>query len=193
MTNNRLSQPLKSWPLVKTSLARLKRFWQIQVSSAKAMFSEGNVFAVDTYGVIPYIAEKRVAHNKPLMERFKPDDAMPEGDDVTALELMRWRLQTKEGRAIYALRKSTIEPTFGIQKEVMGYRQFLVRGFAAVTAEWDLLCTGFNLKKMFIMAMANISNGLILVQILAAYRTFWALFCYLRESMTMVRTAYTEV
>jgi len=156
-------------------------------------FSEGNVFAVDAYGAIPYIAEKRDAHNKPLMERFKPDDPMPEGDDVTALELMRWRLQTKEGRAIYALRKSTIEPTFGIQKEVMGYRQFLVRGFAAVTAEWDLLCTGFNLKKMFAMAMADIKNWLILVQILVAYRAFWALFCYLRESMMMERTAYTEV
>ena len=155
-------------------------------------FSESNVSAVDNYGAIPYIAEKRDAHNKPLMDRFKPDDPMPEDDDVTALELMRWRLQTKEGRAIYALRKSTIEPTFGIQKEVMGYRQFLVRGFAAVAAEWDLLCTGFNLKKMFAMAMADIKNWLILVQILAAYKAFWALFCYLRERLMVVRTACTE-
>jgi hypothetical protein len=59
---------------------------------------------------------------------------MPEGEDVTAVELMRWRLQTKEGRAIYGKRKSTIEPTFGIIKEVMGYRQFLVRGIEAVSA-----------------------------------------------------------
>ena len=95
---------------------------------------------------------------------------MPEGDDVTPLDLMRWRLQTQEGRAIYALRKSTIEPTFGIQKEVMGYRQFLVRGFAAVSAEWDLLCIGFNLKKMFAMAMADIKNWLFVVQLLAIYR-----------------------
>ena len=154
-------------------------------------FSESNVSAVDNYGVTAYIAEKRDAHNKPLMERFKPDDPMPEGDDVTVLDLMRWRLQTKEGRAVYALRKSTIEPTFGIQKEVMGYRQFLVRGFAAVSAEWDLLCTGFNLKKMFGMAMADIENWLFMVQLLAAYRAFWAMFYYLRVRVAVARTACT--
>ena len=155
-------------------------------------FSENNVSAVDNYGATPYIAEKRDAHNKPLMERFKPDDPMPEGDDVTALDLMRWRLQTKEGRAVYAMRKSTIEPTFGIQKEVMGYRQFLVRGFDAVSAEWDLLCTGFNLKKMFAMAMADIKNWIVLVQILTAYRAFWALLYYFRKRMVVMRTVCTE-
>ena len=107
-------------------------------------YSQSNVSAVANYGAIPYIAEKREAHNKSLQERFKPDTPMPEGDEITPLELMRWRLQTKEGQAIYGLRKSTIEPTFGIQKEVIGYRQFLVRGFEAVSAEWDLLCIGFN-------------------------------------------------
>ena len=148
--------------------------------------------AVDNYGATPYIAEKRDAHNKPLMERFKADDPMPKGDDVTALDLMRWRLQTKEGRAVYALRKSTIEPTFGIQKEIMGYRQFLVRGFAAVSAEWDLLCTGFNLKKMSAMAMADIKNWLTLVQVLATYRVFWTLFYHLWEKMVKVRTVCIE-
>ena len=152
-------------------------------------FSEGNVFAVDNYGATPYIAEKRDAHNKPLLERFKPDDPMPEGDDVTPLDLMRWRLQTQEGRAIYALRKSTIEPTFGIQKEVMGYRQFLVRGFAAVSAEWDLLCIGFNLKKMFAMAMADIKNWLFVVQLLAIYRAIWVMFWYLRKKVTVAKAA----
>lgn len=151
--------------------------------------SEKNASAVDNYGAIPYIAEKRDAHNKPLMERFKLDDPMPEGDDVTALELMRWRLQTREGRAVYALRKSTIEPTFGIQKEVMGYRQFLVRGFEAVSAEWDLLCIGFNLKKMFTLAMADIENWSILVQFLTAYKAFWTVFYYLRVRMVVVRVA----
>ena len=155
-------------------------------------FSENNVSAVDNYGATPYIAEKRDAHNKPLMERFKADDPMPKGDDVTALDLMRWRLQTKEGRAVYALRKSTIEPTFGIQKEIMGYRQFLVRGFTAVSAEWDLLCTGFNLKKMSAMAMADIKNWLTLVQVLATYRVFWTLFYHLWEKMVKVRTVCIE-
>ena len=82
-------------------------------------------------------------------------------------------MQTKEGRAVYAVRKSTIKLTFGIQKEVMGCRQFLVRGFEAVTAEWGLLCLDFNLKKMFTVVMADIKRWLDLMQILAIYRALW--------------------
>ena len=99
---------------------------------------------------------------------------MPEGDDVTALDLMRWRLSTKKGRALYALRRSTIEPTFGIQKEVMGYRQFLVRCLEAASAEWDLLCMGFNLKKMFSLMLKDLQNCLIFMLFSQAYRLFIA-------------------
>ena len=118
-------------------------------------FSETNVNAVDDAGIRPYIAMERDAHNRRLQERFKPDAPMPEGDEVTPLLLMCWCLQTKAGRAIYSQRKSTIEPTFGIVKEVMGYRQFLVRGHKAVSAEWDLLCLAFNLKRMFSLKQEN--------------------------------------
>ena len=68
---------------------------------------------------------------------------------VTPLVLISWCLQTKAGPAIYSRRKCTNEPTFGIQKAVLGYRQFLMRGLEGVTAEWDLLCLAFNLKRMF--------------------------------------------
>lgn len=112
-------------------------------------FSEANVNAVGEAGLQPYIAMRRDAHNQSLRERFAPDAPRPEGEDITPLVLMSWYLQTKSGRAIYRRRKCTIEPTFGIQKAVMGYRQFLVRGFEAAAAEWDLLCLAFNLKRMF--------------------------------------------
>ncbi len=135
-------------------------------------FSNSSVTAVHNFGAIPYIAEKRDAHNKPLLERFKADEPIPEGDDVTALDLMRWRLQTREGRAIYALRESTIEPTFGIQKEVMGYRQFLVRGLEAVSAEWTLLCMAFNLKKMFSLMLKDAQKTAISMAFLAIYKVF---------------------
>lgn len=154
--------------------------------------SENNVSAVDNYGATPYIAEKRDAHNKPLMDRFKPDEPMPEGDDVTPLELMRWRLQTKEGRAVYGLRKSTIEPTFGIQKEVMGYRQFLVRGFKAVSAEWDLVCIGFNLKRMFTLMLADVGKWLIFMQVLAVYSTFLAMFWNLYQESQIKKMAHVN-
>ena len=126
-------------------------------------FSNNNVLEVTSHGLTPYIAEKRDTHNTPLVDRFKADAPMPTGNSVTALELMRWRLQTKEGRAIYGKRKSTIEPTFGIIKQVMGYRQFLVRGFEEVSAEWDLVCIAFNLKRMFKLMQAK---GIVFVRFL---------------------------
>ncbi len=39
---------------------------------------------------------------------------------------------------------STVEPVFGIIKEVMGFRRFMLRGFEAVTGEWTLVCIAFK-------------------------------------------------
>jgi hypothetical protein len=44
---------------------------------------------------------------------------------------MALRLQTPAGQKLYALRKQTPEPVFGIIKSVMGFRQFLLRGLGA--------------------------------------------------------------
>jgi hypothetical protein len=47
-----------------------------------------------------------------------------------------------------ALRKSTVEPVFGIIKSVMGFRQFMLRGLDAVRGEWTLVCMAWNLKRL---------------------------------------------
>jgi hypothetical protein len=44
------------------------------------------------------------------------------------------------------LRKSTVEPVIGIIKEILGFRQFSLRGLVAVAGEWCLVCLAFNLK-----------------------------------------------
>lgn len=62
---------------------------------------------------------------------------------------MAHRLKTKTGPALYKLRKQTVEPVFGIIKEVMGFRRFLLRGRAKVALEWTLVCVSDNLKRMF--------------------------------------------
>lgn len=61
---------------------------------------------------------------------------------------MRHRLKTRDGKATYARRKSTVEAVFGIIKQVQGFRQFLLRGFEAVAGEWNLVCIGWNLKRL---------------------------------------------
>ena len=53
---------------------------------------------------------------------------MPLADDASAVDRMKHRLRTPEGREVYATRKCTVEPTFGIIKSVLGFRQFLLRG-----------------------------------------------------------------
>lgn len=96
-------------------------------------FSEANVNACADRQISPLMAMGREAHHLPLEERFKPDAPKPESDDPVVQ--MAWRLTTKDGRARYGKRKSTIEPVFGIIKHVMGFRQFSLRGLEAVTGE----------------------------------------------------------
>ena len=62
--------------------------------------------------------------------------------------VMRERLTTTEGKAVYKLRKQTVEPVFGQIKFAKNFRQFLRRGKTAVEAEWSLLCTTHNLLKL---------------------------------------------
>jgi hypothetical protein len=62
---------------------------------------------------------------------------------------MAHRLKTRRGKALYALRKQTPEPVFGIIKSVMGFRQFLLRGFESAKGEWNLVTMSWNIRRMF--------------------------------------------
>lgn len=61
---------------------------------------------------------------------------------------MKQKLQTQAGRRMYAKRKKSVEPTFGIIKHVLSFRQFLLRGLAKVRAEWELVCLAYNVKRL---------------------------------------------
>ena len=89
-------------------------------------FSAGNVAACEKAGVEPAIAMGRQPHHPPLSERFEKAPAAP--DDPTPVEAMAHRLKTPDGRALYALRKQTPEPVFGIIKSALGFRQFRCAG-----------------------------------------------------------------
>jgi hypothetical protein len=65
---------------------------------------------------------------------------------------MAYKLQTEIGKAIYGLRKSTVEPVIGIIKAVLGFRQFSLRGLGAAAGEWCLLCLAWNLKRLHRLA-----------------------------------------
>ena len=115
-------------------------------------FSAGNVEACEKAGIEPAIAMGRQPHHPPLAERFEPAPAAP--DNPTPVEAMAHRLKTPEGRALYALRKQTPEPVFGIIKSVLGFRQFSLRGLEKVRGEWSLVTMAWNMKRMFALAPA---------------------------------------
>ena len=63
-------------------------------------------------------------------------------------EAMRVRLASEAGRAAYRRRAPLAEGTMAGLKAVLGVRQFLLRGLAAVRTEWMWVCVAFNLKKV---------------------------------------------
>ena len=116
-------------------------------------FSEANVQACVAGAIEPLIALGREAHHPNLDQRFAAAPPLPE--NPTPVQAMAHRLQTPQGRALYALRKQTPEPVFGIIKSVLGFRQFLLRGLDAVRGEWRLVTMAWNLKRMFALRAAT--------------------------------------
>jgi hypothetical protein len=112
-------------------------------------FSEANVDACEAAGIEPLIAIKRDEHHPHFSERFSEPPKLPA--EATPVQRMTHRLNTGAGKAAYALRKSTVEPVFGIIKSVMGFRQFLTRGLDNVQGEWTLVCLAWNLKRMAVL------------------------------------------
>jgi transposase len=110
-------------------------------------FSQANVEACVDATITPYLAQKRQRHNLSLETRFHH---APELDEtpLSPVEAMTQRLATKAGKALYGKRKSTVETVFGLIKHVLGFRQFQRRGLESVHSEWNLVCIGWNLKRM---------------------------------------------
>jgi transposase len=110
-------------------------------------FSATNIAACETRGIEPYIATGREPHHRSWQDYFK-EQATPPSEQATPKEKMAYKLQTEIGQAIYGLRKCTVEPVIGIIKEVLGFRQFSLRGLLKAAGEWNLVCIAFNLKRL---------------------------------------------
>jgi transposase len=109
-------------------------------ASADAGFcSEANLAALRERNIRPYLATGRAKHPE-----GNPDN--PRGGPLA--QAMRATLKRAGHRSRYRLRKQIVEPVFGQIKQARGFRQFLLRGIAKVTAEWALICTAHNLNKL---------------------------------------------
>jgi len=110
-------------------------------------FAPKNIQELEARAIDPFIATGREPHHKSWRERFAQTPEPPP-DDASPIVKMAYKLQTEIGKAIYGLRKSTVEPVIGIIKEVLGFRQFSLRGLGAAAGEWCLVCLAWNLKRL---------------------------------------------
>ena len=136
-------------PMVDQTLENLKAAGVEQPVGAAVMdagyYSEANTKALQQRGVDPHIATERLKHNQEIPP--VPRGRIPQ--DYTAQQRMARKLRTVKGRATYAKRKGIIEPIFGQLKQVLGFRQFSLRGLVAMRGEWRLMCTVHNLLKLW--------------------------------------------
>jgi transposase len=99
-------------------------------------------------GPTVYAAMERTGHHRSVADLEQRPDPESPAAGASIAEVMRHRLRTTAGKALYKLRQQTVEPVFGIIKAVLGFRQFRLRGRAKVSLEWTLVCLAYNLKRL---------------------------------------------
>jgi hypothetical protein len=115
-----------------------------KVSVDAGYFSEANLTDESVTNVDLYVATDCAKHSG-VVERMS-DPPPPEASPKKA---MRHKLRSADGRAVYKLRKTIVEPVFGQIKEQSSFRRFSLRGNQSVRREWRLVCSVSNLLKLF--------------------------------------------
>jgi transposase len=125
------------------------------VLADSGFYSEAMVQAVEqksdgtASGLTVYAAVEKQSHHQSVADLLPQPEPEPLAEKASAQEKMAHRMKTQTGKALYKLRKQTVEPVFGIIKEVLGFRRFLLRGREKVSLEWLLVCVSYNLKRLF--------------------------------------------
>jgi transposase len=140
LTNNGSDQAQLA-PLLDGIKANLGR--NPDEASADAGYcSAANLRTLSRRRIKGYIATGRQKHGTKSATAKRP--AKPD----SLLARMSVKLRRAGHRSRYRLRKQVVEPVFGQIKQAKGFRQFLLRGMAKVKAEWALICTAHNIRKL---------------------------------------------
>jgi transposase len=115
-----------------------------KVSADAGYWSEANTTDESVAGIDLYIATGRVKHGETIANGSEPPPS------ATPKQIMRHKLRTEAGHAVYKRRKAIVEPVFGQIKEQRGFRRFSLRGLEKARAEWKLVCATANLLKLFL-------------------------------------------
>ena len=115
-----------------------------EVVSDSGYCSDANLKYLEQKRIEGFVATDRESYRDPSQPG--PRGPLPKG--ATRVDRMRRKLQTKMGAAIYATRKTVVEPVFGQIKQARGFRQFLLRGLKKVQGEWAIICLTHNILKL---------------------------------------------
>ena len=125
------------------------------VSADCGFYSEETVAAVEKtdeegrrQGPEVYCAVEKGHHGRTVNDLKKKPPMESPPPDMTEKEKMTRKLKTEKGKSIYKKRKETVEPVFGIIKQIMGFRQFMLRGIDKVNTEWELVKAAYNFKRL---------------------------------------------
>ena len=126
----------------------------------KGYGSGKDIEALEKAGVDAYVSVKPEGTQIRRKHDYRPQPAEPPPVPGSAPHALPWirrmreKLDSEAGRKLYSLRKQTVEPVFGIIKQAMGFRQFLLRGVGKVGGEWKLVCLAYNFRRLHRMTLA---------------------------------------
>lgn len=111
---------------------------------------EDNLQALEERKIRGFVAQRRESKT----ERGGP----PQGSGPATQRMVK-RLKDRRGKRQYARRKGLVEPAFGWAKQVLGFRQFSLRGLKKVQGEWSLVTLALNLRRMAAMKPLAAADG----------------------------------
>ena len=105
-------------------------------------------------GTTVYAPLDKTSHHRTVEDLEKKPEPEAPSAGASVSDVMRQRLKTASGKALYKLRQQTVEPVFGIIKSVLGFRQFLLRGVSKTSLEWKLVCLAYNFRRLHTLSRA---------------------------------------
>src|ERR1700720_2541394 len=144
-------------PMIDAAKTNLGRYPE-QASADAGYCSEANLEALENRSIDGYVATGRARDAVAGTVKGEITATTPSPEPAgapTRVEAMRAKIRAGGHASPYRLRKQLPEPVFGQIKQARGFRQFLLRGFANVRAEWAIVCTVHNLLKLAAAKLAQ--------------------------------------
>jgi len=106
------------------------------------------VASLEAKGIEPLVAIGRTQPHRPYDFRPPPDPKPPRRISEPWRLKMQAKLETEDAKKLYARRKQTVEPAFGIIKAAIGFTRFHLRGIANAASEWTLIALAYNCRRL---------------------------------------------